>query len=87
MRASRLKTQYSNKNYRGKSKGKSVPRSNLDKNGVECFYCHTLGHMKNQCPKLKNKDLRNKQDGGSSASMVENKPNESDVLVVCNAGV
>ncbi|GAB2273726.1 hypothetical protein Dimus_039044 [Dionaea muscipula] len=51
----------------GKKRGKSRRRSasrNRDLSKVQCYYCKDFGHIKLQCPKLKNKDKGKASDDG-----------------------
>lgn len=60
-------------------KSRSNSQSKLNKKNVKCHYCHKLGHYKNECPRLKNKEK-----GTSSSNVIsvaDDKSNDSSIVL------
>ena len=61
---------------RGKSRSKSIP-----KKAVQCYKCKDYGHMRKDCPRLKEQN----EDSSKSANVIQNDDSDfgdRDMLVV-----
>jgi hypothetical protein len=52
------------------------------KKKVKCYYCKRYEHYKFECPKLKNKEERDKQSSSSVDGVVEEHSKCSDLVLV-----